>query len=133
MEAIEKYAKALMALLIFAFAAVALFWGGDIFGFHINADFESKVLTLIPLLVAVVAVLHAKNATPDAVDKAVWQFGLGVISVIQFWHEIPSGTVIKLSAAVYALVIAGYAVWRVPNGRYLQVQELSQTSATLKR
>ena len=126
MEVIEKYAKAVTALLIFVFAAIALFWGGDIFGFHINADFESKVLTLIPLAGAAIAVLLTKNATPDAVDKAVWQFGLGVIGVIQFFHEIPAGTVVKISAAVYALIVAGYSVWRVPNSG---VQELKTTSA----
>lgn len=112
---IEKYGKAVASLLVFAFAAIALFWGGSIFGFHINASFEDKALALIPLLGGVVAVLATKNATEDAVDKAVSQLLTGLLAVAQFFHTIPADTGVKIGAVVYSLIAAVYLVWRIPN------------------
>jgi len=112
---IQKYAKALTSFAIFAFAAIALFWGGNIFGFHINADFESKVISLIPLLGATVAVVMTKNVTQDAVDKAVSQLLPGLFSIALFFHEIPAATGVKIGGFIYAFIAATYAVWRVPN------------------
>jgi hypothetical protein len=114
-ETIQKYSKMVASLIVFAFAAIALFWGGQIFGFHIEANFEDKVMALLPLLGAVVAVLATKNATEDAVDKAVSQFLTGLLAVAQFFHTIPAGTGVKIGAVVYALIGAVYLVWRVPN------------------
>jgi hypothetical protein len=112
---VEKYAKGLTSLLVLAFAVVALFWGGDIFGFHITGDFEAKVIALIPLASGVIVVIGTKNATPDAIDKAIMQFFSGAISIALFFHEIPSDLGVKIGAVVYAAVAAVYVVWRIPN------------------
>lgn len=112
----EKYSKFLISALILAFAVVALFWGGDIFGFKITGDFEAKVLALIPLALAVVAVLGTKNATPDAIDKAIMQLVLGGLSVASFWHEISPDLGVKIGSIVYAAVGA-YFVWRKANAK----------------
>jgi hypothetical protein len=111
---LQKYSKGIISLLVFAFAAVALFWGGDIFGFHVTADFQSKVIALIPLGAGVVAVVGIKNATEDAIDKAIMQFVTGAIAVAQFFAQIPSDLGVKIGALVYA-GIAAYFVWRKAN------------------
>lgn len=111
---LEKYSKAVISFLVFAFAAVALFWGDDVFGFHITADFQAQVIALIPLAAAVVAVIGTKNATEDAIDKAIMQFVLGAVSVANFFTQIPSDLGVKIGALVYAGV-AAYFVWRKAN------------------
>lgn len=111
---LEKYSKGFISLLVFAFAAIALFFGGQIFGFDVNADFQSKVTALVPLGAGVVAVIGTKNATADAIDKAVMQFVLGAISVAEFFTQIPSDLGVKIAALVYAAVGA-YFVWRKSN------------------
>lgn len=103
MEAtLAKYSKAVTSFLVFAFAAIALFFGGDIFGFTIEANFEEKVIALIPLAAGVVAVLGVKNATADDWSKAIMQFVTGALSVAQFFAQIPSDLGVKIGAAVYA-------------------------------
>lgn len=114
-ETIAKYSKALTSFAVFGFAAIALFFGGDIFGFHIDASFQEKVVALIPLGAGVVAVLLTKNATIDAVDKAVMQLVTGAISVGEFFTEIPSDLGVKIGAFVYATIAAYYLVWRTKN------------------
>lgn len=111
---LKRYSKAVVSFLSFAFAAIALFFGNKIFGFHITADFQQQVIALVPLAAGVVAVLGTKNATPDAIDKAVMQFVLGTISVAEFFAHIPSELGVKIGALVYAAV-AAYFVWKVPN------------------
>jgi hypothetical protein len=111
---LEKYSKGVVSLLVFAFAAVALFWGGDIFGFTITADFQSKVIALIPLGAGVIAVIGVKNATEDAIDKAIMQLVTGGIAVANFFAQIPSDLGVKIGSFVYAGV-AGYFVWRKQN------------------
>lgn len=110
----EKYSKGVVSFLVFAFAACALFFGGDIFGFHIDADFEAKVIALIPLAASVVAVICTKNATIDAIDKAVMQFVTGAISVAEFFTQIPSDLGVKIGTFVYA-GLGAYFVWRKSN------------------
>lgn len=107
---LQKYSKALVSLLTFAFAAVALFWGGDIFGFHITADFQEKVTSLIPLLAGVVAVIGVKTSTPDDWNKAIMQLVTGMTSVAVFFHEIPADLGVQIGVFVYAGV-AAYFVW----------------------
>ena len=107
---LSQYSKAIISLLVFAFAAIALFFGGDIFGFTIEADFEAKVITLIPLAAGVIAVFGAKNATPDDWSKAIMQLVTGAIAVAQFFTHIPSDLEVKIGAVVYAAVGA-YFVW----------------------
>lgn len=111
---LEKYSKALISLLVFAFAAIALFWGGDIFGFHITADFEEKVIALVPLLAGVIAVIGIKQSTPDDWSKAIMQLVTGMTSVALFFHEIPADTGVKIGAFVYAGVGA-FFVWYKAN------------------
>lgn len=110
----QKYAKGVVSFLVFAFAAVALFFGNQIFGYHITADFQSQCIALIPLGAAVIAVIGTKNATEDAIDKAIMQFVLGAISVAQFFAQVPSDLGIKIGALVYA-ALAAYFVWRKAN------------------
>jgi hypothetical protein len=107
---LSKYSKGVTSLLVFAFAAVALLWGGDIFGFQIEADFEAKVIALIPLAACVIGVIGTKNATADAIDKAIMQFVTGALAVAQFFTQIPSDLGVKIGAVVYAGVGA-YFVW----------------------
>lgn len=111
---ISKYSKALISFAVFAFAAIALFFGGQLFGFHIEADFQAKVIALIPLGAGVVAVIGIKNATEDAIDKAIMQFVTGAIAVAQFFTQIPSDLGVKIGAFVYAGV-AAYFVWLKSN------------------
>lgn len=111
---LQKYAKGVVSFLVFAFAAVTLFWGDNIFGFTITADFEAQVIALIPLAAAVLAVIGTKNATVDAIDKAVMQLVLGAISVANFFTVVPSGLGVKIGAFVYT-GIAAYFVWRRRN------------------
>lgn len=111
----EKYGKAITSFVVFAFAAVALFWGGNIFGFHITADFQSKCEALIPLAAGVVAVFGVKSATEDDWSKAIMQLVAGVIAVISFFHAVPADTGVQIGAAVYALVAAVFAVKKTPN------------------
>lgn len=110
----ERYTKGLVSLAILVFAVIALFWGGDIFGFQVEADFESKVIALIPLAAGVVAVFGVKNVTADAIDKAIMQFVTAAISVAEFFTQVPSDLGVKIGAAVYAAV-AAYFVWRFSN------------------
>ena len=112
---LQKYSKGLMSLAVFAFAAVALLWGGDIFGFTIEADFEAKTIALIPLAAGVIGVIGTKNATADAIDKAIMQFVTGAISVAQFFTQVPSDLGVKIGAVVYAGVGA-YFVWLKGSG-----------------
>lgn len=107
---LSKYSKGLTSLAFFAFAALALFFGGDVFGFHIEADFQDKVTALIPLGAGVIAVIGTKNATPDAIDKAIMQFVTGALAVAQFFTQIPSDLGVKIGAFVYT-GIAAYFVW----------------------
>lgn len=111
---ISKYSKALTSLAVFAFAAIALFFGGDIFGFTVEANFEEKVIALIPLLAGVVAVLGVKNATADDWSKAIMQLVTGMIAVGQFFENIPADVGVKIGAFVYAGV-AAFFVWRKSN------------------
>jgi uncharacterized membrane protein YfcA len=111
---IQKYSKGIISLLVFAFAAIALFAGGSIFGFHVTGDFQAKVIALIPLGAGVVAVIGIKNATEDAIDKAIMQFVTGAIAVAQFFAQIPSDLGVKIGAFLYAAV-AAYFVWRKAN------------------
>jgi hypothetical protein len=111
---LSTYTKTIVSFLTFAFAAIALFFGNQIFGFHINADFQQQVIALIPLAAGVVAVFGTKNATPDAIDKAIMQFVLGAISVSQFFTHIPSDLGVKIGALVYAGVTA-YFVYAARN------------------
>lgn len=111
---LEKYSKGVVSLLVFAFAAVALFFGNQIFGYTITADFQSQVIALIPLAAGVVAVIGTKNATEDAIDKAVMQLVTGLLAVAQFFAQIPSDLGVKIAAFVYAFV-AAYFVWRKAN------------------
>jgi hypothetical protein len=111
---LEKYSKGVVSLLVFVFAALALFFGDDVFGFKITADFQAQVIALIPLAAATVAVIGTKNATEDAIDKAIMQFVLGAISVAQFFAQIPSDLGVKIGALIYAAV-AAYFVWRKAN------------------
>lgn len=111
---LEKYAKGIVSLLVFAFAAIALLWGDNLFGFHITADFEAAVIALIPLAAATIAVIGTKNATPDAIDKAIMQLVLGLISVAQFFTQIPSDLGVKIGAVVYTFV-AAFFVWYKAN------------------
>lgn len=111
---LQHYSKTIVSFLAFAFAAVALFFGGDIFGFHIQASFEQEVIALIPLGAGVVSVFGTKNATPDAIDKAIMQFVTGAISVATFFTAVPSGLGVKVGAIVYAGV-AAYFVWKKSN------------------
>lgn len=113
---LSKYAKGVVSLLVLAFAAIALFWGGDIFGFQIEADFEAKVIALVPLVAGVIAVIGLKNATPDAIDKAIMQLVTGLIAVGQFFTQIPSDLGVKIGVFVYAAVGA-YFVWRKANSQ----------------
>lgn len=108
--AITKYSKATISLLTFAFAAVALFWGGEIFGFTITADFESKCIALIPLAAGVGAVFGIKNATADDWSKAIMQLVTGGIAVSQFFAQVPSDLGVKIGAVVYAGVTVVF-VW----------------------
>lgn len=107
---LTKYAKAATSFLVFAFAAIALFWGGEIFGFTVDANFEEKCLALIPLLVGVVAVLGVKNATANDWSKAIMQLVTGSIAVTQFFTNVPADTGVKIGAVVYAGVAAIF-VW----------------------
>jgi ABC-type transporter Mla subunit MlaD len=111
---LQKYSKGLVSLLVFAFAAVALFFGNQIFGYNITADFQSQVIALIPLGAGVIAVIGTKNATEDAIDKAIMQLVTGLIAVSQFFAQIPSDLGVKVAALVYAGV-AAYFVWRKAN------------------
>lgn len=111
---LEKYSKGIVSLLVFAFAAVALLLGNQILGFHITADFQSQVIALIPLGAGVIAVIGTKNATEDAIDKAIMQLVTGLIAVSQFFAQIPSDLGVKIGALVYAGV-AAYFVWRKAN------------------
>lgn len=113
---ISKYSKALVSFAVFAFAAIALFFGGQLFGFHIEADFQAKVIALIPLGAGVVAVIGVKNATEDAIDKAIMQFVTAAISVAQFFAQIPSDLGVKIGAFVYAGV-AAYFVYLKQNNQ----------------
>jgi hypothetical protein len=112
---LEKYSKGIVSLLVFAFAAIALFFGNQIFGFHINADFQAQVIALIPLAAGVIAVIGTKNATEDAIDKAIMQLVTGGIAVANFFAQIPSDLGVKIGALVYA-GIAAFFVWRKSNG-----------------
>lgn len=116
---LEKYSKGVVSFLVFAFAAIALFFGGTIFGFHIEADFTAKVIALIPLGAGVIAVIGIKNATEDAIDKAIMQFLTGAISVAQFFTQIPSDLGVKIGAFVYTGVAAIF-VWRKSNKTPIQ-------------
>jgi hypothetical protein len=107
---LERYSKGIISLLAFAFAAVALLLGNQILGFHITADFQSQVIALVPLGAGVVAVFGTKNATEDAIDKAIMQLVTGLIAVSQFFAQIPSDLGVKIGALVYAGV-AAYFVW----------------------
>lgn len=111
---LEKYSKGIVSLLVFVFAAIALFWGDDIFGFKITADFEQQVIALIPLAAGVIGVLATKNATADAIDKAVMQLVTGALAVANFFAQIPSDVGVKIGAVVYAGV-AAYFVWLKSN------------------
>jgi hypothetical protein len=111
---LSKYSKGVVSLLVFAFAAIALFAGGSIFGFHVTGSFQAKVISLVPLGAGVVAVVGTKNTTEDAIDKAIMQFVLGAISVAQFFTQIPSDLGVKIGAFIYAAV-AAYFVWRKSN------------------
>jgi len=113
---LSKYAKEVTSFVIFAFAAVALFWGDDIFGFTITADFQSQVIALIPLAAGVIAVIGTKNATEDAVDKAVMQLVTGFISVGNFITQIPSDLGVKIGAFVYAGVAAYFVYLKRNSG-----------------
>jgi hypothetical protein len=110
----EKYGKGVISFITFAFAAVALFWGGSILGFDITADFESKVIALIPLALGVVAVVGVKQSTPDDWSKAIMQLVTGGISVANFFAQVPSDLGVKIGAFVYAGVTA-YFVWLKAN------------------
>lgn len=109
---LERYTKGIISLLVLAFAMIALFWGDNIFGFHITADFQSQVIALIPLAAATIAVIGTKNATPDAIDKAIMQLVLGMIAVGQFFTQIPSDLGVKIGAFVYAGVAAFFVWWK---------------------
>lgn len=111
---LSAYTKTIVSFLTFAFAAIALFFGDQIFGFHINADFQQQVIALIPLAAGVVAVWGTKNATEDAIDKAIMQFVTGAIGVANFFSTIPSDLAVKIGALVYAGVGA-YFVWKSRN------------------
>lgn len=107
---LSKYAKGATSFVVLAFAAVALFWGDNIFGFTITADFQSQVIALIPLAAGVLAVIGTKNATEDAIDKAIMQLVTGFIAVGNFFAQVPSDLGVKIGAFVYACV-AAYFVW----------------------
>ena len=111
---LAHYSKAIVSFLTFAFAAIALFFGDDIFGFKITAGFQSQVIALIPLAAGVVAVLGTKNATVDAIDKAIMQFVTGALAVANFFAQVPSDLGVKIGAVVYA-GLATYFVWRKSN------------------
>lgn len=111
---LSKYSKAITSFFIFAFAAIALFLGGKVFGFDVEADFEAKVIALIPLAAGVVAVIGVKNATADDWSKAIMQLVTGAMAVSQFFAQIPSDLGVKIGAFVYAGVGA-YFVWRKSN------------------
>lgn len=111
---LQKYSKGIISLLVFAFAALTLFAGGEVFGFTITADFQDKVTALIPLGAGVIAVIGTKNATPDAIDKSIMQFVFGLIAVGEFFTQIPSDLGVKIGAVVYTAV-AAYFVWRKTN------------------
>jgi hypothetical protein len=111
---LERYSKGVVSFLVFAFAAVALFWGDNIFGYHITADFQSQVIALVPLLAGVIAVIGTKNATEDAIDKAIMQLVTGLLAVGQFFAQIPSDLGVKVGAFVYAGVAAWF-VWAKSN------------------
>ena len=110
----DRYIKGLVSLAVLVFAVIALAFGGDIFGFHVEANFESQVIALIPLAAGVVAVFGVKNVTPDAIDKAIMQFVTAAISVSQFFTQIPSDLGVKIGVVVYAATSA-YFVWRFSN------------------
>lgn len=114
MDNLSHYSKTLVSLAVFAFAFIALFFGDDLFGFHITDDFEQQAIALIPLAAGVVGVFGTKNATADAIDKAIMQFVTGAISVATFFTAIPSDLTAKIAAVVYTAVGA-YFVWKVPN------------------
>jgi hypothetical protein len=118
---LEKYSKGVVSFLMFAFAAVALFFGGDIFGFNITADFQAQVIALIPLGAGVIAVVGVKNATEDAIDKAIMQFVTGAIGVANFFAQIPSDLGVKIAAVVYAGVGA-FFVWHKSNAEPINSQ-----------
>lgn len=109
-----ELSKSIISFISVAFAAIALFAGGSIFGFTISADFEAKVIALIPAALGVIAVFGIKNATFDAIDKAVMQLVTSGISVANFFAQVPSDLGVKIGAVVYAILTA-YFVWRKSN------------------
>lgn len=111
---LAKYSKAAVSFAVLAFAAIALFWSDNLFGFHITADFQAQVIALIPLAAGTIGVIGTKNATEDAIDKAIMQLVTGFIAVGNFFAQIPSDLGAKIGAFVYACV-AAYFVWLKSN------------------
>lgn len=105
---LDEIQKALLSFAALAIAAVALFVGYD------HLAFGAAVESLIVAGVGVIAVFGVKNATADAIDKAVMQLVTAVISVVQFWQTVDPSVNVKIGSLAFALASA-YVVWRRGN------------------
>lgn len=104
---LEEIQKSLVALVAFIIAGVALF-------VTLAPGFQEAVEVLLIALIGVVSVFSLPHPTVDSVNKALGAFISAAITVIQFYHTIPSSTTTKVIALVYAFAVV-YVIWRTRN------------------
>lgn len=101
---VQKFLIAVAALLI---AGVAMF-------VTLDPGFQAGVETLIVAVIGAIAVFGLPNPNPDEVNKALAALATSLISVIQFYHTVPSATGTKVLALVFAFATT-YCIWRKSN------------------
>lgn len=99
--------KALIALAGLIIAGAAMF-------LTLDPSFQAGVEVLIIALIGVVSVFSLPNPSPDQVNKALGAFVTAFVAVLQFYHTVPSSTVTKILAIVYAFAVV-YCIWRKSN------------------
>lgn len=109
--------KFLVALIAFIIAGVGLF-------VTLDPGFQEGVETLIFAAIGVAAVFSIPHPTQDQVYKAFSALVTAGISVIQFYHTVPSSTTSKVIALAFAAA-AVYAIWRTPNAQSSTPQQVA--------
>lgn len=99
--------KFLLALAALAIAGAAMF-------LTLDPGFQAGVETLIIGFIGAVAVFSIPNPDQEAVYKALSGLAGSLITVIQFYHAVPSGIGTKVVALCYAFAVA-YCIWRKTN------------------
>lgn len=103
----DEAAKFLVSLAAVGVAAVAMF-------FVVDPGLGPAIETLIIAAAGAFVVLGTKNATADAIDKAVMQFVVAGIALLNYFIKVDPGVVTKIGGFVFVCVSA-YAVWRKGN------------------